>query len=283
MMKVSVASDLHLEFGDLNIQNDHDSDLLILSGDICIARDVTDHNHKSKSIFNRFFERCAEEFQTVIYVLGNHEHYHGDFATTAQDLKRKLSYLNNLHILDHDTIKVQDVMFIGGTLWTDMNGKDPITLLHLKNAMNDFRVVANSNRTVSFRSQNQSDGSVRFHEKAARFDPEDTVLEFEKFVTFISKVIDSEPNGKFVVCGHHAPSLKSIHPKYAHDFRMNGAYSSDLSDFILDHPQICLWTHGHTHDSFDYMIGSTRVICNPRGYVGYEASAAKWQLVTVDI
>jgi hypothetical protein len=54
---------------------------------------------------------------------------------------------------------------------------------------------------------------------------------------------------------------------------MNGAYSSDLNDFILDHPQIKLWTHGHTHEPFDYMIGSTRIVCNPRGYSGYEARA----------
>ncbi|MCY1376215.1 hypothetical protein D9M69_636870 [compost metagenome] len=27
-----------------------------------------------------------------------------------------------------------------------------------------------------------------------------------------------------------------------------------------------LWVHGHTHDSFDYMLHGTRVACNPRGY-----------------
>jgi len=51
---------------------------------------------------------------------------------------------------------------------------------------------------------------------------------------------------------------------------MNGGYASDLSNFILDHPQIKLWTHGHMHQCFDYMIGSTRVVCNPRGYEGHE-------------
>jgi hypothetical protein len=53
---------------------------------------------------------------------------------------------------------------------------------------------------------------------------------------------------------------------YAHETLMNGGYHSDLSEFILDHPQIKLWTHGHTHVPFDYMIGETRVVCNPRGY-----------------
>jgi predicted phosphodiesterase len=27
-----------------------------------------------------------------------------------------------------------------------------------------------------------------------------------------------------------------------------------------------LWIHGHTHDSFDYRLDGTRVVCNPRGY-----------------
>jgi hypothetical protein len=64
---------------------------------------------------------------------------------------------------------------------------------------------------------------------------------------------------------------------------VNGAYSSDLDQFILDRPQIKLWTHGHTHHEFDYMIGSCRVMCNPRGYDGYEQQAEQWKLKTVAI
>ena len=64
---------------------------------------------------------------------------------------------------------------------------------------------------------------------------------------------------------------------------MNGAYSSDLSEFIMDHPQIKLWTHGHTHDKFDYLVGNTRVVCNPRGYVGYEVNTEIAELVYIDV
>ena len=70
---------------------------------------------------------------------------------------------------------------------------------------------------------------------------------------------------------------------YAHDTIMNGGYSSDLDEFIEDHPEIRLWTHGHTHHEFDYMIGKTRVVCNPRGYAGHEQRADEWRLKTVDI
>ena len=75
---------------------------------------------------------------------------------------------------------------------------------------------------------------------------------------------------KVVVCSHHAPSHSSIHytykqPRYS---TMNGAFVSNLDEFIMDHPQIKLWTHGHVHNVFDYTIGETRVVCNPRGYPG---------------
>jgi hypothetical protein len=64
---------------------------------------------------------------------------------------------------------------------------------------------------------------------------------------------------------------------------MNGGYRSDLGDFILDRPQIRVWIHGHMHDNFDYQVGSTRVVCNPRGYSGYEQQAENFQLLHVEV
>ena len=80
-----------------------------------------------------------------------------------------------------------------------------------------------------------------------------------------------------------APSKLSTKPQYQKDVLVNGAYSSDLSEFIQDRPQIKLWTHGHTHDVFDYMVGATRIVCNPRGYHGHEERAREWELITVNI
>jgi Icc-related predicted phosphoesterase len=116
-----------------------------------------------------------------------------------------------------------------------------------------------------------------------KFKPNDAIIEHVKSKTYIAETIKNDPTGTYVVVSHHAPSKASIKPKYERDHLMNGAYSSDLSDFILDHPQIKLWTHGHTHEPFDYMIGSTRVVCNPRGYHGYESRADKFELQYLDI
>jgi hypothetical protein len=86
-----------------------------------------------------------------------------------------------------------------------------------------------------------------------------------------------------VVVTHHAPTTLSIAEWFKHDTLMNGAFASDLTDFILDRPQIKLWTHGHMHNVSDYMIGDTRVVCNPRGYVGYEEGPKNFEIKVVEI
>jgi len=283
-MKVAVCSDLHLEFGPIVLENKDNVEVLILSGDIFVNHDLMDHDdpmpsHKSKQI-HEFFYNCCNVFPHVVYVAGNHEHYHGDFATTLKEIKRKLKYLPNLQVLDKDVWDYkEEYRFIGGTLWTDMNKEDPITLSHIKGVMNDFRTITNSNHVVNFK-----DDEGKFHTRLSRFSPEDAVEDHRKMVDYLKLMYSETPPWmKVIVVGHHAPSKASTHPRYRGEAIVNGAYSSDLSEFILDRPGIKLWTHGHTHEDFDYMIGDCRVVCNPRGYDGYERRAAFFELKVIDV
>ena len=285
-MKVALASDIHLEFGPISLENTEGADVLILSGDICVAKDVM--NWDDNGIFDRFdrsstihtfFQECCLRFPHVIYIMGNHEHYHGDYADTVTTLRNRLGYLYNLHILDKEMVQLGGVSFIGGTLWTDMNKEDSITLLHMKGMMNDFRCVQNSNKPG--RRTTLKDGEE--YEYKALFTPEDAVVDHEQMIEYIRLMIEGKFDQKFVVVGHHSPSKLSTHPRYADEEIMNGGYSSDLSEFILDHPQIKLWTHGHTHHKFDYMIGSTRIVCNPRGYINYEPEADNFELQFIEV
>lgn len=307
-MKIAVCSDIHLEFGPLELTNDDGVDALVLSGDICVAADLGKYDalnlmgeNTRSSRFHQFFEMCSERFPHVIYVMGNHEHYHGDYALSYDLLCKHLGHLKNLHILDRGVVQIKDITFIGGTLWTDMNKEDPLTLYQIKSMMNDFKTVKNSGRVVSFKKDvlidkpiGMSDGeflalptSQRFKQvfttRAATFCPEDAVEDHKKMIEYIRLMIEGKFDEKFVVCGHHAPSRKSTHPRYRHDELMNGGYSSHLDEFIMDHPQIKLWTHGHTHEDFDYMIGETRIVCNPRGYIGYEPRANSFRLKVVEV
>jgi len=275
-MKIAICSDLHLEFGPISLQNTENADVLILSGDICVAKDFERDEKMDK--LHVFFSECSKRFPKVLYIAGNHEHYHGDYAGTFPILISNLRDLDNVHVLDKELIIIDGAGFIGGTLWTDMNKEDPITIQHIRGYMNDFRIIKNSNTKVNFR-----DSEGKFHQRDATFTPEDAVEDHKAMMQFIKTTIDSNPNLPFVVVGHHAPCKLSVKPRYKEDHIVNGAYSSDLSEFILDNPRIKLWTHGHTHDEFDYMIGSTRIVCNPRGYDGYEDRADKFKLKFVEI
>lgn len=302
-MKIAVCSDLHLEFGGITLKNEDNVNVLILSGDILVERDLDEYNlgnieagfaRRRSQSFHEFFQNCSEQFPHVIYIAGNHEHYHGDFKYTLTELKRKLGYLENVHVLDKEVFELDDVIFVGGTLWTDMNKEDPLTLHGIKDMMNDFRCVKNSEkhtyRKVPIYSETEYDGQVRqqigmkMKEEPAKFSPLDAVEEHRKMLDYIRIVYEGMPPWKqMVVVGHHTPSHVSCHPKYAHDKLMNGGYHSDLSEFILERRGIRLWTHGHTHENFDYMIGSTRVVCNPRGYDGHEEIADNFKLKVVEL
>jgi len=73
-----------------------------------------------------------------------------------------------------------------------------------------------------------------------------------------------EKEDKVIVVTHFMPSLKSIHPMFAGS-KLNEYFGTNLEDLIYEF-QPLLWIHGHTHSSFDYHIGDTRILCNPCGY-----------------
>jgi Icc-related predicted phosphoesterase len=268
-MKLAVCSDLHLEFGDLDLTNDENADVLVLSGDILIAADlvsgtvlpVTKKVQERADRYNAFMTRCSERFTHVILIMGNHEHYHGDFATTANTLRSAFKDLSNVYFLDKECVAINGVLFFGGTLWTDMNKEDPVTMSRMLGTMNDYSQVKNTGPSAG-----------------GRFLPQDSVEDHFAFRRELDSVLEKFPDMPVVVAGHHAPSKASTHPRYKTEYHMNGAYSTNLDDFILDRRQIKLWTHGHTHEPFDYMVGTTRVVCNPRGYINYEASADDFKL-----
>jgi hypothetical protein len=289
-MKIAVCSDVHLEFGGIELENTEGADVLVLSGDICVAADFREPDkygimstEKTDRVYN-FFRTCSENFSHVVYVVGNHEHYHYDFKNTITDLKKKLAVYTNVHLLDKEVFDVGDYRFIGGTLWTDMNNEDPLTLHHIAGMMNDFRCVSNSNREVSFKTYDAEGNFTGFSTRTPRFSPEDAVEDHRKMLDYIKTVyVDTPPWMTTIVCGHHAPSKQSTHPRYKDEQLMNGGYSSNLNEFIMDRPGIKLWTHGHTHEDFDYMIGDCRIVCNPRGYINYEARADEFKLKVIEL
>lgn len=306
-MKIALGSDIHLEFGPITLDNTEGADVLVLAGDICVAKHFVDGRptymqHLAKE-YRKFFDHVCREFPHVVYILGNHEHYSGDVAHSYNILKHHLDY-GNLHILEKETWTHQGHTFIGGTLWTDMNRSDPVTMSYCQGAMNDFREVLNSNRMVvrnvpvyernplwvpdgtqGSQYNKNPDGSLinigyKSKEEPARWTPEDSVLDHAKMLAYVDHV--TRDPGSYIVVGHHCPSELSVAACYKGDM-LNGAFRSSLDDFIEARPQIKFWFHGHSHVPFNYWIGDTHVISNPRGYIDHEEIANWFKLQYMEI
>lgn len=242
MTTFNLISDLHLEVEPVKLKG---GKVLLLSGDVMEASNLLE------PLGQAFLKECAK-FEQVIYVMGNHEYYGSVFDEVQAHVKANLP--DNVTLLQRESMMVDDVMVIGATLWTDCRKSDPMVMHTLRVNMNDFHCIGKVN--------DESKETLVFR-------PADSIVEFEKDFAYIKETVEANPNKQIVVCTHHAPSELSLHPKYqtTPTFRlMNGGFASDLSEFIMDNPQIKVWTHGHTHTSFAYMLGDTRVICNPKGY-----------------
>lgn len=262
-MKVRILSDLHLEFGYLDVpKTDDDKDtILVLAGDIGLA--------KKDWTFKEFVEDMSMQFKEVIFIMGNHEHYRGSFRTSKQKLLDALADCPNVHVMDKESKVFDDVAFVCATMWTSMDGCDALVMEQARLMMNDYKLV----RT----GPSDTDAYLR------KLHPKDTVEDHIVAVRYIFDEIEKQKadGKKVVVVTHQGPSWQSVAECYKGQ-PLNGAYVSDLDERIHDaEPDV--WIHGHTHHSFDYMIGNTRVICNPRGYDPMELNPTFDKFFNIDI
>jgi len=246
MTKIKVVSDLHLECCEHGhgIPDLGKGEVLILGGDILCARHFK-KNGNLKKVYNNFLKKCADNFDWVLYLAGNHEAYGYNYEGTWDVLKENLP--EGIHLMENSVVKISDWVFLGATLWTDFRNENALEMMEASQCLNDYK-------------------TIRIGSNYRKMNPDDTLGFHKKSKQFLLDTLPMFSNQKVWVLTHHGPSYESVHPKYRSAGIANGAYVSDLDDLILNNPQIKYWSHGHTHESFDYMIGDCRVVCNPRGY-----------------
>jgi predicted phosphodiesterase len=234
-MKINVLSDLHLGYSSWDTPI-NGSDLVVLAGDIAPPRLA--------------IAWALRLQKPVVYVPGNHEFYGSSIEHTTAQLEA-LCAGTQVHVLDDDVAVIGGVRFVGTTLWTDFRacGDGEARSAAMEDAKRQLR---------DFNRIRLSKGSTR------PFTPEDAAALFEHHATWLARQLAEPHDGPTVVVSHHAPSLRSIHPRFAGSL-LNASFVSDV-EHLLGADKACCWIHGHTHDSFDYTVRGTRVICNPRGY-----------------
>jgi predicted phosphohydrolase len=255
-MKVWIISDIHSSPLDLF----HQRQLIVPKADICIcAGDIAGNIERAID----FLHAEIAPHMPVVATLGNHDFY-GSSIDRALGYARKWTAGTNVHILENDTFHRGDLRIVGATLWTDFE-IDVHDFGHLAvQARRDLAIRECMRYLLDFRQIFRSD--TRVGDKSGLITPEEMVSRHQESREYIERELAKPFNGTTMVLTHHAVSPKSMDPRFAGHIS-NAAFASDLSGIIhAGRPHF--WVHGHIHRFTDYLEGDTRVLCNPRGYVG---------------
>lgn len=237
-MRLHVMSDLHFEY-----YPDYGASIIeavVPNADaLVLAGDLFSWHPKKYQRNLAALKAFKAKYETIIYVPGNHEYWDCLPEEVDDDLVDVVKDLG-IHVLrEGHPVVIKGQTFRGDTMWFPYELVDPL----MAKSWIDFKMV------------------WALHDYAYR---KNSV--FRQNVLF-----DGKPDD--VIITHHAPSYRSIAPQWERS--PYNCFFVSPEDKILDLVRPKLWIHGHTHTSFDYTVGDTRVVCNPRGYP-HEGQDARW-------
>lgn len=241
-LRLHILSDLHLDACPIPWRAPRtDADVLVLAGDLY---------DDSERTMDWCEQARADTGKPVIFVPGNHDLYGGVLQDSIQQMRERADRAG-VHMLHNDSVVIGGVRFVGATLWTDYCAEGPglrgLAMHAAERFMRDFQ-------RITYRSGNL----------VWPMSPEHALEEHRAALLAIQEAIDDAYTEPVVVITHHAPLVESLDPKFRGS-ALNPCMASDLDDLVR-YSMARLWVHGHIHQSVDVMCGSTRVVCNPRGY-----------------
>lgn len=233
-MKIRLLSDLHTEFRlpykTHEMSQYRGEDVLVLAGDIASGSTNT------MNVIKHFLD-CG--FPQIVYVPGNHEYYGTDFDEFNAKMENKCMAYDNVHFLNPGNVVIKNVMFVGGTLWTNF-ADNPFSQSAAKRGINDFRVIKN-------------------------FDVNRCAKTYYEHFDYIKDQYEQRGAQKVVVVTHFLPARECIAPRFRGPGLINDYFANDLGSYIANMSDTT-WLFGHTHDATDIVLGDTRVVANPHGY-----------------
>jgi len=195
------------------------------------------------------YDYLCEHFypKPIVAVLGNHEFYKSSFDEVVSSFSSITKKHSNFNLLNNSHVTIDEQRFIGSTMWFPQT---PQTIL-LKNNLNDFNLIKDFGKWV-------------YQENA-------------KSVRFLKENLTA----KDIVISHHAPSTMSIAERYKNT-PLNDFFYCNMEDLILNSSPK-MWIHGHMHNTSNYTIGETNVICNPFGYIGRELNGSFKENLVINV
>ena len=233
-MKIRYFSDLHFD-----VATDPPArvpsigeDVVVLAGDI------------DRGVRGIEWARAAIPDRPVLYVLGNHEFFGGDWLTMV-DAARAAAAGSQVQVLEHDALVLGGVRFVGATLWTGFDLCPP--------AERDAAIAAAEKLMVDYRRIGNGDLPLR---------PSDVAARCFASRSWLTRTLP-ESALPTVVISHHSPSLANEHPRFAGGIS-GGAFHNALD--ALFQPPLRAWISGHTHHSGRVEVNGIPLLSNQRGY-----------------
>ena len=258
-MRCHYVSDLHLETQVFPWALPR-GDCLIVAGDLCHAVCLDParggkYNLDQRDRVLRFRDAACANFEHVLLVAGNHEHYDGLLEDTVGLLRQGLP---GVTVLDNNSVEIGGVVFFGATMWSDFEGRSEDVMNAVRRRMGEYFFVRTRDRNCEDSAQPRM------------FRPEDAACAFDVAKAALRGNLTAQAEKPAVVVTHHAPSRRGLNPLHKGN-GLDGAYASDLDHDIEALGSIRYWVHGHTHICGKYRIGGTTVVANCRGFDGRDA------------
>ena len=233
-MKIRLLSDLHHEFRPDTFKHQQfikhcGEDVTVLAGDIAVGA-----NNVAK-VLDMFL---LAGHRKIVYLPGNHEFYGNYFTEVTSDLEVVCRDRDVALLRPGTKLVMGDVVFFGGTLWSNFD-ESPIAQTLSNRMISDFKVIK------SFSTQMCK--TLYYNDLA-----------------WIKRAYGMYPDHKKVIVTHFLPALECVDVKYKGS-PVNAYFANNLGEWI-ETLENTTWLYGHTHDSADFQLGTTRLVCNPMGY-----------------
>lgn len=234
VLRIQVLSDLHHEERDALEVPPTKADIVVLAGDIAEGTAGVAWAMKTFKV-------------PVLYILGNHEPYGCVTMRQLEEDIRVMTQGSHVRLLQNEVTVIDGVRFMGGTLWSD------------------YCVTGNQAEVMELAAGKSDFKRIRIDDAQQAFDPAALIELHATALAFLRAELAKPFDGKTVVVSHFGSSPQALLSQHS-TYPTRGTYTSDLEHLMG--PGIDLWIHGHIHDSLDFKVNGTRVLCNPRGGIG---------------
>lgn len=211
--------------------------VLLLAGDIW-------ESFKSLSFSNfSYLKSLSERYLAIVVVLGNHDYYRENVTYFATKFQKRCveAELSNVHILQNSSVVINDILYVGGTLW----------FYPTSDEINQYlsQVLAKGGSRLTDFYQ------IRVGSNYRKFRIADGMNEFNKTVNYLTETVKNS-DYPVVVLTHHSPIKASLMYK---DDVLNPFYATDLTRLMQSkefQEKVRFWGFGHIHQRFEEKVGN---------------------------